>query len=156
MTKLIHWVLDHLLTRIPLPDYVVKNTFSRWTLFKLKDKRHVFLHHFYPHTDLFSHSHVQGLISFGLWGGYSEESWSVEGENLGARQWSAPWVRHFSASFRHRVTVKRGAWTLCITDADFNDWGFWTQDDVFINWLDRTVDEGHSRDSEGNQILAQP
>lgn len=156
MTRFVSWILDLLFRRDIFPDYVTEETFVRWLVFKFEDKRRIYIHHFYPQTDLYSHDHVRGLISFGIWGRYREETWDAEGVSQGDRIWRAPWIRHFPPTFRHKFTVDHGttAWTVCITDAEHvENWGFWTPEGKFIHWLDRTKDEGHTRDADGNQQL---
>ena len=152
---MIRWVLDRLFRRDVFPVWVTERTFERWLLFKISDGRRVYLHHFFPQTDKWSHTHVRGLISFGIWGAYSEETWDKAGNSLGEKRWSAPWVRYFPHDFRHRFTVQHGesAWTLCVIDHDAQDWHFYTETGEAIPWHLRLLSDGHARGEDGEQRL---
>jgi hypothetical protein len=102
----------------------------RWTLF-VAEAFKVYLHKFVGNDwsqDL--HDHPKRFISIGLWGSYLEHTPD------GAKRYSAPWVRSFPATHRHRLTTPWGhCWTLVIVLKTVRMWGFW-HEGRFIPWRD--------------------
>ena len=96
----------------------------RWTLFRLGDYA-CYLHHFVG--DDWSrdfHDHPKRFVSIGLKGSYVEESPAYA---VGARVFTAPWVRTFPAEHKHRLRLRLGSdcWTLVFVGRKTREWGFW-------------------------------
>lgn len=126
----------------------------RWTLFRATNWR-IYLHHFVGEDwsrDL--HDHPKRFISIGLWGSYIEltplpltllnsldEKVEVGEEPpfFRARQYRAPWIRTFSASYQHRL-IAQNCWTLVIVLKPVREWGFW-HGGRFIHWRDYVKSE---------------
>lgn len=55
------------------------------------------------------HDHSGWMVSVGLTGWYDETT------ETGSRRYTAPWIRAFPATHRHRIaTVRVPTWTLCL------------------------------------------
>lgn len=113
----------------------------RWTIWKDRHKRGVYLHHFVGDDwsrDL--HDHPKRFISVGLWGRYVEltpfEPADSEWAKLGPVRttWVAPWIRSFPANHIHRLEAKN-CWTLVIVLKPEREWGFW-HGGIFMHWKD--------------------
>lgn len=100
----------------------------RWTLIKLFRGIGLYLHHIVGSDwtrDL--HDHPKRFISIGLKGWYIEET-----EGTAGTLYTAPWVRTFPATHRHRL-VARNCWTLVLVLWTVRPWGFWSRG-TWIPW----------------------
>jgi hypothetical protein len=82
------------------------------------------------------HDHPWHFVSVILEGGYTEEL-LVPGDTIPTRQrFRAGDVLFRHAEHRHRLELEPGAdcWTLVFTSPNVREWGFWTEDEVFIPW----------------------
>lgn len=105
----------------------------RWELLALFGGRiRVYLHKFVGDDwaiDL--HDHPKRFVSIGISGRYTEHrpgGLTVE--------YTAPWVRQFGPTHRHRLTGPTQAspcWTMVIVGPPVRDWGFWVQG-KFVDW----------------------
>lgn len=75
------------------------------------------------------HDHPKRFVTLMVAGGYTEET------PKGRREFSAPWLRSFPASWRHRVFLGRyrECWTLVLVWAAVRPWGFW-HNGRWIHW----------------------
>ena len=118
----------------------------RRVLLLLKNRAAVYLHHFVG-TDKEDamHDHPKWFLSIGLRGRYVEET------PTGLRLWTAPWIRWFPASHRHRLIVPPGesCLTLVVTGpGEGSDWGFYP-DGVYVPWQEFEQMTGRGEVSAG-------
>lgn len=116
-------------------DGRVERYMNRWTLWKGREGRSLYLHHFVGSDwsrDV--HDHPKAFLSIGLLGRYAEVS-----PGRGPRVYRAPWVRRFPATHRHRIVLADGetCWTLVYVGPTEREWGFWlvVHDYVSDRWI---------------------
>ncbi len=105
----------------------------RWRLFSVPGLMKCYLHHFVGDDwsrDL--HDHPKRFVSFGLKGGYVEET------PYGEKEYRAPWVRSFPAEHTHRLTL------IVFVLKTVRAWGFW-KDGEWVPWRDYVGKHGESR-----------
>lgn len=110
----------------------------RWTVFRAKSFQ-LYLHHFVGDDWSYDlHDHPKRFISFGLRGGYVEETPCASCNAKGLKhetQFRAPWLRSFPANYAHRLRLEGGrdCWTLVLVLKNVRMWGFWRAG-RFIPW----------------------
>ena len=128
----------------------------RWTLWRGLYGRALYLHHIVA-SDWAGepHDHPKTFTSIGLWGSYTEETYSrtFELRELGrtthyttqvrlkltnTRVHTAPWIRQFPAPHTHRLMVDEGksCWTLVYVGHKEQDWGFYKDDGTKVLYVD--------------------
>ncbi|HSN19255.1 MAG TPA: hypothetical protein VLS49_01170 [Usitatibacter sp.] len=119
---------------------------SRYTLAEMPDGGHVYLHFFHRgDADRELHNHPWAGTSVILTGGYREER-RGEGDGIDVRVYGPGDVNHLAPDTFHRVDLideARGCWTLFVTSARVQSWGFWCRETrVFTPWREALARRG--------------
>lgn len=107
----------------------------RWTLLAIGHWR-VYLHHFVASDwSRDPHDHPKAFLSIGLCGSYLEFDYRNLDRPRRIR-WTAPWIRRFPATHRHRIELDPGGscWTICVVGKPVRDWGFWYHRRRWVRW----------------------
>jgi hypothetical protein len=120
---------------------------TRYTLAELPDGGHLYLHFFHRgDADLELHNHPWPGRSLILTGGYREER--REGDAVVERVYRRGDVSVLEPDTFHRVdllTPETGCWTLFLTGAREQSWGFWDRvTGVFTPWREAIARRGLS------------
>lgn len=117
-------------------DGVCPTYLFRWTLLVTRWFK-VYLHHFVGDDwskDL--HDHPKRFVTIGLRGRYVEQTpYDDDSLRIKEREFKAPWVRSFPATYVHRLRLHPGedCWTIAIVFKSVRQWGFWNNGN-WIHW----------------------
>ncbi len=127
---------------------------TRYKLHDFEDGRHVYLHFFHrSDEDRELHNHPWSGKSLILTGGYLEER-RLEDDRIGYFTYAPGSVSILAPQTFHRVDLiqpETGCWTLFLTGAKEQSWGFWNRDSgVYTPWREFLAEKG--RLSSGGSV----
>ena len=118
---------------------------SRWTMATTAEGGHVYVHRFArSDIDHELHNHPWAGTSLILAGGYSEERRDLDGQSVNRRRFAPGDVNTLAADTFHRVDLLADeCWTLFITSAAVQSWGFWDRGSGgFTDWKEALTRRG--------------